>query len=109
MVLDWAKAFVMHKEDIWSATPRLSPTIPVQVPLTPPTGALKLNVDATLNTYPNTIGVGAVIHNDKGQVVAALAKPIIGNFTSHEIKAKAMFHSLTWVLDVLGDKIFLGP
>uniref|UniRef100_A0A803QL18 RNase H type-1 domain-containing protein n=1 Tax=Cannabis sativa TaxID=3483 RepID=A0A803QL18_CANSA len=80
---------------------QLSPTIPDQVPWAPPpTGELKLNVDATLNACRNTIGVGAVIRDDKGQVVAALAKLVIENFTSYEIEAKVMFHSLTWALDM---------
>ncbi|PON65031.1 hypothetical protein PanWU01x14_119480 [Parasponia andersonii] len=35
---------------------------------------LKLNMDATVNSSEGTIGVGALIRNDKGFVVAAIAK-----------------------------------
>uniref|UniRef100_A0A803Q5N4 Reverse transcriptase domain-containing protein n=1 Tax=Cannabis sativa TaxID=3483 RepID=A0A803Q5N4_CANSA len=67
----------------------------------PPTGTdLKLNVDAALDANWNIIGVGAVVRDATGHVLAALAKPIIGNFASHEMEAKAMFHSLNWIIQL---------
>ncbi|XP_030495191.2 uncharacterized protein LOC115710980 [Cannabis sativa] len=80
-------------------------TLPAPAPAatkwTPPTGLdLKLNVDATLDANRNIIGVGAVVRNSAGRVLAALAKPIIGNFASHEMEAKAMFHSRNWVIQL---------
>uniref|UniRef100_A0A803NRH4 Endonuclease/exonuclease/phosphatase domain-containing protein n=1 Tax=Cannabis sativa TaxID=3483 RepID=A0A803NRH4_CANSA len=56
--------------------------------------ALKLNVDATVDVNKNIIGVNATVHDSLIQVTAALSMPIIENFTSHEMEAKALFHSL---------------
>uniref|UniRef100_A0A803QEE6 RNase H type-1 domain-containing protein n=1 Tax=Cannabis sativa TaxID=3483 RepID=A0A803QEE6_CANSA len=79
--------------------------IPAQVaanaPWKPPTGTnLKLNVDAALDANRNIIGVGVVVRNSAGRVLAALAKLIIGNFASHEMEANVMFHSLNWVIQL---------
>uniref|UniRef100_A0A803P614 Reverse transcriptase domain-containing protein n=1 Tax=Cannabis sativa TaxID=3483 RepID=A0A803P614_CANSA len=68
---------------------------------TPPTGLnLKLNVDAALDANRNIVGVGAVVRNSDGHVLAAMAKPIVGNFASHIMEAQAMFHSLNWVIQL---------
>uniref|UniRef100_A0A803NYQ1 CCHC-type domain-containing protein n=1 Tax=Cannabis sativa TaxID=3483 RepID=A0A803NYQ1_CANSA len=66
----------------------------------PRSGSFKLNVDATLNASQHIIGVGAIVRDVAGFVVAALSKPIVGNFASHEMEAKALFHSLTWLLQM---------
>uniref|UniRef100_A0A803QEE7 RNase H type-1 domain-containing protein n=1 Tax=Cannabis sativa TaxID=3483 RepID=A0A803QEE7_CANSA len=71
--------------------PILAPAA-ANAPWKPPTGTdLKLNVDAALDANRNIIGVVVVVRNSAGHVLAALAKPIIGNFASHEMEAKAMF------------------
>uniref|UniRef100_A0A803QMZ3 Reverse transcriptase domain-containing protein n=1 Tax=Cannabis sativa TaxID=3483 RepID=A0A803QMZ3_CANSA len=64
---------------------------------TPPTlSGLKLNVDAALNQEQKILGVGAIIRNENGNVIAALSKPVQGCFRSDELEAKALFHSLNW-------------
>uniref|UniRef100_A0A803PQJ5 RNase H type-1 domain-containing protein n=1 Tax=Cannabis sativa TaxID=3483 RepID=A0A803PQJ5_CANSA len=68
--------------------------------LPPPPGELKLNIDATLDVTKNIIGVGAMVRDSYGTAVVALFKLIMGNFASHEMKAKVVFHSLNWVLQM---------
>uniref|UniRef100_A0A803PPP4 Reverse transcriptase domain-containing protein n=1 Tax=Cannabis sativa TaxID=3483 RepID=A0A803PPP4_CANSA len=85
LIFDWSKASAMYKGDY----------------LTPPTSLdLKLNVDAALDANRNIIGVGAVVRNSAGHALAPMAKQIIGNFASHVMEAKAMFHSLNWVIQL---------
>ncbi|XP_060969732.1 uncharacterized protein LOC133036963 [Cannabis sativa] len=68
-------------------------------PWSPPASSvLKLNIDATVHSSSNNTGVGAVLKDTNGHVVAALAMPIIGSFKSHEMEAKVLFHSLNWAL-----------
>ncbi|XP_060974687.1 uncharacterized protein LOC133039759 [Cannabis sativa] len=65
----------------------------------PPTpGGFKLNVDVAVNPSMNTTGVGAVIRDSNGHVVAAMSMPIVGNFKFHEMEGKALFHSLNWAI-----------
>uniref|UniRef100_A0A803QHU3 Reverse transcriptase domain-containing protein n=2 Tax=Cannabis sativa TaxID=3483 RepID=A0A803QHU3_CANSA len=66
----------------------------------PAAGDLKLNVDAAVDATRKITGIGAVVRDSAGVVRAALAKPIIGNFASHEMEAKAIFYSLNWVLQL---------
>uniref|UniRef100_A0A803NW04 Reverse transcriptase domain-containing protein n=1 Tax=Cannabis sativa TaxID=3483 RepID=A0A803NW04_CANSA len=68
------------------------------VPWTPPLlNKLKLNVDAAINTTDKILGIGAIVRNHDGQVVAALSKPVQGCFRSDEMEAKALFHALNWI------------
>uniref|UniRef100_A0A803NGJ4 Reverse transcriptase domain-containing protein n=1 Tax=Cannabis sativa TaxID=3483 RepID=A0A803NGJ4_CANSA len=59
---------------------------------------LKLNVDAALHSDKKILGVGAVVRNHQGQVIAAFSKPVQGCFRSDEMEAKALFHSINWVM-----------
>uniref|UniRef100_A0A803Q0A1 Reverse transcriptase domain-containing protein n=1 Tax=Cannabis sativa TaxID=3483 RepID=A0A803Q0A1_CANSA len=61
---------------------------------------LPLNVDAAVDANHKITGIGAVVRDSTRVVRAALAKPIIGNFSSHEMEAKAIFYSLNWVLQL---------
>ncbi|KAK3221404.1 hypothetical protein Dsin_008429 [Dipteronia sinensis] len=47
----------------------------------PDVGLLKLNSDVGINKGGLFCGVGAVIRDDKGWVVAALSKPVHGNLS----------------------------
>ncbi|KAF4383796.1 hypothetical protein F8388_023488 [Cannabis sativa] len=62
--------------------------------LPPLENKLKLNVDAVVDSSRNKIGLGAIIRDSHGQVLASLAKQVIGNFKSQKIEAKAIFYSL---------------
>ncbi|KAM6549071.1 hypothetical protein CsatB_020747 [Cannabis sativa] len=64
----------------------------------PPASGLKLNVDAAVNATSKTLGVGAIVRDHKGLVVAAISKPVQGCFRSDEMEAKALFHSLNWAI-----------
>ncbi|KAM6563586.1 hypothetical protein CsatB_023584 [Cannabis sativa] len=68
------------------------------IPWKPPSlHKLKLNVDVAVNTVDKILGVGAIVRDHDGQVVAALSKPIQGCFRSDEMEAKALFHALNWI------------
>uniref|UniRef100_A0A803Q9W5 RNase H type-1 domain-containing protein n=1 Tax=Cannabis sativa TaxID=3483 RepID=A0A803Q9W5_CANSA len=65
----------------------------------PPIGmGLKINIDAVVNSAAKKLGVGAIVRDHGGHVVAALSKSVQGCFRSDEKEAKALFHSLNWVL-----------
>uniref|UniRef100_A0A803P8B5 RNase H type-1 domain-containing protein n=1 Tax=Cannabis sativa TaxID=3483 RepID=A0A803P8B5_CANSA len=69
--------------------------VPTPAPWKPPLGdGFKLNVDVAVDVNNNVLGVGALIRDSNGLVKAALSMPAIGNFSSHEMEAKALFHSL---------------
>ena len=46
----------------------------------PPVNTFKLNSDASIRDGFHFIGLGAVIRNHKGEIVAALSKPLQGSF-----------------------------
>lgn len=55
----------------------------------PPGGFYKINWDVTINTYPNRMGVGVIIRNSEGRVIAALSivkketqEPAVGEATA---------------------------
>uniref|UniRef100_A0A803PAJ3 Reverse transcriptase n=1 Tax=Cannabis sativa TaxID=3483 RepID=A0A803PAJ3_CANSA len=65
----------------------------------PPTGmGLKINVDVAVNSAAKKLGVGAIVRDHGGQVIATLSKLVQGCFRSDEMEAKALFHSLNWAL-----------
>ena len=64
----------------------------------PPFNQLKLNVDAAVDVKKMKLGVGAVVRNHRGEVLASLSKPVQGCFRSDEMEAKAIFHSLIWTI-----------
>uniref|UniRef100_A0A803PZC5 Reverse transcriptase domain-containing protein n=1 Tax=Cannabis sativa TaxID=3483 RepID=A0A803PZC5_CANSA len=94
---NYRSAQLKYRPQLHHVPPSSAPTQPVHIPWQPPPiGELKMNVDAAVDSSKNRIGLGAVIRNSTGQVIAALSMPIIGNFASHEMEAKAIFHSLVW-------------
>uniref|UniRef100_A0A803PI84 RNase H type-1 domain-containing protein n=1 Tax=Cannabis sativa TaxID=3483 RepID=A0A803PI84_CANSA len=58
--------------------------------LRPPLDKLKMNVDAACDVSRNKIGVGIIIQNSSGQVVAANSKPLTGRYKPQEMEAKAL-------------------
>lgn len=64
----------------------------------PPFNQLKLNVDAAVDVKKMKLGVGAVIRNHKGEVIASFSKLVQGCFRSGEMEAKTIFHSLIWTI-----------
>ncbi|PON50688.1 Ribonuclease H [Parasponia andersonii] len=59
-----------------------------------------MNVDAAISQDAKSIGVGAIIRNSSGEVMAALAKWIDGCFSSKVTETKALGLSLLWAKDV---------
>ncbi|XP_060973570.1 uncharacterized protein LOC133038930 [Cannabis sativa] len=72
-------------------------TMQKEVPWTPPAiNGFKMNVDAGTNLEQKKLGVGAIIRDHEGKVVAALSKIVQGSFRSDEMEAKSLFHALNW-------------
>uniref|UniRef100_A0A803P5M6 Uncharacterized protein n=1 Tax=Cannabis sativa TaxID=3483 RepID=A0A803P5M6_CANSA len=57
----------------------------------------KLNVDAATNIEQKKLGIGAILRDQQGTVLAALSKAVQGSFKSDEMEAKALFHAVNWV------------
>ncbi|XP_060972673.1 uncharacterized protein LOC133038522 [Cannabis sativa] len=57
----------------------------------------KLNVDAATNIEQKKLGIGAILRDQHGTVLAALSKAVQGSFKSDEMEAKALFHAVNWV------------
>ncbi|KAL5785269.1 hypothetical protein ACOSQ2_007661 [Xanthoceras sorbifolium] len=68
-ILDWATKFLLKFQKS-------------QCSLPPPLGELKLNTDAAVHPFSNQIGLGAIIHDEFGLVVAALFKPFVSSFST---------------------------
>uniref|UniRef100_A0A803P425 RNase H type-1 domain-containing protein n=1 Tax=Cannabis sativa TaxID=3483 RepID=A0A803P425_CANSA len=66
--------------------------------LAPSSGRLKLNTDATFDAARGRIGIGVILQNSAGNIVASFIKPISNNFKSEEMEALAIVHSLQWLL-----------
>uniref|UniRef100_A0A803P2K3 Reverse transcriptase domain-containing protein n=1 Tax=Cannabis sativa TaxID=3483 RepID=A0A803P2K3_CANSA len=61
---------------------------------------LKMNVDAAVDQARKIMGVGAIVRDHFGYVIAAMSKPVQGSFRSDEMEAKALYHSLNWALQL---------
>ncbi|KAF4351011.1 hypothetical protein F8388_001334 [Cannabis sativa] len=75
----------------------LAVTQPWQPPLN---GKLKLTVNAALNNEGFLMGIGGIVPNSLGQVIAAISKPMKGQFFVKEIEAKAISCCLHWLEDI---------
>uniref|UniRef100_A0A803Q6R6 Reverse transcriptase domain-containing protein n=1 Tax=Cannabis sativa TaxID=3483 RepID=A0A803Q6R6_CANSA len=64
----------------------------------PQFNGFKMNVDAATNEEHKKLGIGALIRDHNGTVIAAFSKVVQGNFRSDEMEAKALFHALIWAL-----------
>ncbi|XP_060962155.1 uncharacterized protein LOC115720894 [Cannabis sativa] len=62
----------------------------------PPLNELKMNVDAACDVSRNKIGVGIIVRNSSGQIVAAYSKSFTGRYKSQEMEAKALLTGLDW-------------
>ncbi|GMN27726.1 hypothetical protein TIFTF001_001776 [Ficus carica] len=73
---------------LWCERNKVLHQVPVQsqvvgsdVWLPPQSGYLKLNVDALVSPGSDHIGIGVVIHDEKGRILGAMAKSVDGTFS----------------------------
>ncbi|PON80911.1 Ribonuclease H-like domain containing protein [Trema orientale] len=59
-----------------------------------------MNVDAVINAQSHSVGIGTVIGNAKGEVMAVLAKKVTGTLSANNAEVKALTISLLWARDV---------
>ncbi|PON81292.1 Ribonuclease H-like domain containing protein [Trema orientale] len=59
-----------------------------------------MNVDAAINAQSCSMGVGTIICNAKGEVMAILAKKVIGTLSAETAETKALAISLLWARDI---------
>uniref|UniRef100_A0A803PSG1 RNase H type-1 domain-containing protein n=1 Tax=Cannabis sativa TaxID=3483 RepID=A0A803PSG1_CANSA len=62
--------------------------------IAPPSSKLKLNTDASINMSSSLIGLGALLRNSHGEIVAAMTTSIKGHLKPEEMEAMALFWSL---------------
>uniref|UniRef100_A0A803PA19 Reverse transcriptase zinc-binding domain-containing protein n=1 Tax=Cannabis sativa TaxID=3483 RepID=A0A803PA19_CANSA len=82
---DWQQSSTMRKGDylvhlssVYSKSEMELIISTASIPWYPPAlGTFKLNVDAVVDANKKTIGVGAIVQDFRGQVVAALSMPIL--------------------------------
>uniref|UniRef100_A0A803PQT0 Reverse transcriptase domain-containing protein n=1 Tax=Cannabis sativa TaxID=3483 RepID=A0A803PQT0_CANSA len=68
--------------------------------IAPPSGKLKLNTDAFINMSSSLIGLGALLQNSHGEIVASMTTSIKGHLKPEEMEAVALFWSLKTLLQL---------
>ena len=66
----------------------------------PPSSMLKVNVDGATTKHQNTVGVGFIIRDELGRVVAAMSRKIQAPLGPLEVKAKAFKAGLQLARDM---------
>ena len=66
----------------------------------PPSSMLKVNVDGATTKHQNTVGVGSVIRDELGRVIAAMSKKIQAPLGPLEVEAKAFEAGLQLARDM---------
>ncbi|KAL0004551.1 hypothetical protein SO802_012112 [Lithocarpus litseifolius] len=73
----------------------------------PAQNAFKINYDGALFPDTNRSGIGVVIHNGDGQVIASLAQPLNQTFKAVEIEALAASRALELAADIGLNEVIL--
>ncbi|CAB4274034.1 unnamed protein product [Prunus armeniaca] len=73
----------------------------------PPAQFFKMNVDGALKTDDSVRGLGVVIRDDRGELIAAAAKPVCGMFTSNVTELFAIRFDLQLAMDLGLKHIYL--
>ncbi|XP_062114250.1 uncharacterized protein LOC133825304 [Humulus lupulus] len=101
--VEFASSYLLSYAQAKSSSTKSRQSIPVSTAAriwTPPaTGTYKLNSDAALDSKNCYMGIGAVMRDSTGVVIAALSKKIAGSYKPYEIEALALLHSLNWLLN----------
>ena len=101
VVVQWV--WVTHYFMEYTATTEMA--VPVTEDVTvmwnrPPPAMLKINVDGAISKRPNLVGVGSVIRDDTGRLVAAMCRSIAAPLRPLEVEAKAFEAGLQLARDM---------
>lgn len=94
----------MANEGVWK--PAAARPGPIRwVP--PPPGQYKVNSDEAVFANLRKVGLGMMICDSNGNVIAALSNPIVGPLGALETKAKALEAGMRFALDIgIRDVVF---
>ena len=100
--MQWTKQYL---EEFYAATdrhdtPGTTPEAHAAVWTPPPTQRYKVNVDGAVFRSQRTAGVGVLIRDCHGQVIAALSKKICAPLGPLEVEAKAFEAGIQFAKDV---------
>uniref|UniRef100_A0A803QKK6 RNase H type-1 domain-containing protein n=1 Tax=Cannabis sativa TaxID=3483 RepID=A0A803QKK6_CANSA len=60
--------------------------------------AAQIKHDAAIDKACNKVGIGATLRNSDGFIVAAISKPLLGNYKAEEMEAIGLALSLNWLI-----------
>ncbi|KAK0595025.1 hypothetical protein LWI29_002683 [Acer saccharum] len=100
-VVDWSRCFVSEFFSVQAARAGVSHVVPFRNPIwiPPDPGLYKINCDAALNTASCLVGVGIVIRNSVGLVMASSSQRISASFSPQVAEAVAIQRGLQFALD----------
>ncbi|PON44613.1 Ribonuclease H-like domain containing protein [Trema orientale] len=99
LIADYANSFLQEFWNRIGKLPRGSSSEPRMACRwqAPPSGRLKLNVDASVRTGEGRIGIGDVIRDYWGVVVAAFSKTLVGIFSVDDAETLAVREGFSFV------------
>ena len=98
-LVQWTRQYLREYHEANDVPPRMSrPQVVVWTP--PPMSRYKVNVDCAVFSAQKSEGVGVLIRDPFGQVVAAISKKINAALGALEAEAKAFEAGLQFALDV---------
>ena len=98
--MQWTSQYLAEYLSVNDSPRLISPETPIPL-WTPPTGLrYKVNVDGAVFKLQKTAGVGVVVRDSNGLVVAALSRKINSSLGALEVEAKAVEAGINFARDI---------